>query len=117
MNLEQGMRVRCVNNDGVSLRLKLSSEYEVDCLRRNSFGDFVVMVGVPGHWKAGRFKPVVRVKAPSIHTGRAAVSFEQMVARACKWFDNLTPEQQAEHREAQRQSWARGEAGLAKIGL
>lgn len=39
-------------------------------------------------------------------------SFYEKIARANAWFDSLTPEQQAEHREEQRQSWARGESQL-----
>jgi hypothetical protein len=36
---------------------------------------------------------------------------KKLVAEAQARFDAMTPEQQAEHREAQRQSWVRGEMG------
>lgn len=40
--------------------------------------------------------------------------FKKLVAEASARFDALTPEQQEEHREAQRRSWVRGEMALAK---
>lgn len=39
-------------------------------------------------------------------------SFQELVARSIAWFDSLSPEEQAAHREAQRQSWVRGEMTL-----
>jgi len=39
--------------------------------------------------------------------------FAELVKDAMARFDALTPEQQAEHRRAQRKSWCRGEFLLA----
>ena len=36
----------------------------------------------------------------------------ELLARAREAFNNLTPEQQAAEREAQRESWVRGEMGM-----
>jgi hypothetical protein len=50
-------------------------------------------------------KPRVRVKA------RCIVSFDLLVKRAKAKLDRMTPEEQALHWQAQRESWVRGQVG------
>jgi hypothetical protein len=37
----------------------------------------------------------------------AKTPLEQLIKQACDWFDSLTPEEQAEHRRKQAESWVR----------
>ncbi len=39
---------------------------------------------------------------------------EEQIKRTIAWFDSLTPEQQAEHRRQQRESWVRAEMSWPK---
>lgn len=60
MQLEPGMRVRCVRHYGASGRLSQGAEYVVS--KRD--GEYVALEGgtaLPG-WHYTRFKPIVRVK-------------------------------------------------------
>lgn len=59
MKLEPGMRVRCV--DAHDTRLRKSREYAVEAVT----GDYVSVVGERYGWHVRRFKPVIRVKAPT----------------------------------------------------
>ena len=59
IELEPGMRVRCV--DAYGTRLRKGREYTVE----STIGDYVSVVGGARYWRAGRFKPVIRVKAKS----------------------------------------------------
>lgn len=43
--------------------------------------------------------------------------FAKLVADAKAKFDALSPEEQAAHREAQRQSWVRGEMGMKELAV
>lgn len=59
IELKPGMRVRCV--DAYATRLREGREYTVE----STIGDYVSVVGGARYWRAGRFKPVIRVKAPT----------------------------------------------------
>jgi hypothetical protein len=41
--------------------------------------------------------------------------FQKLVKEANERFNALTPEEQKAHREAQRESWVRGEMALSKL--
>jgi len=56
IELEPGMRVRCV--DAYGTRLRKGREYTVEA----TMGDYVSVVGEK-YWHRHRFKPVIRVKA------------------------------------------------------
>lgn len=58
IELESGMRVRCV--DAYGTRLRKGREYTVE----STMGDYVSVVGEK-YWHRHRFKPVIRVKAKS----------------------------------------------------
>lgn len=104
MKLEPGMRVRCVDDECNWCTLVKGAEYVV-----SDVGQFYVRVeGSDFQWLRSRFKPVVRVKAP---TSRLS-NLEHMVERALAWFETLTPVEKEAHRQAQRESWARGEKVL-----
>lgn len=62
MQLEPGMRVRCVDIDGMSAYLTLGKEYTVEVPSKSSFGSYVTMRNTEGRFRAGRFKPIFRVK-------------------------------------------------------
>ena len=50
-----------------------------------------------------------------VKAAKEAASVETLqnaVQKAAEWFNSLTPEQQREHRQAQRKSWVKGETML-----
>lgn len=60
MELEPGMRVRCV--DACATRLREGREYTVE----STMGDYISVVGgARCYWHYSRFKPIIRVKAPT----------------------------------------------------
>lgn len=105
MQLEPGMRVRC-KDAGRNVSIVTGGEYHIRSVA--NLGDEVFLNEVPRMmYSAWRFKPVVRVKAP---TSRLS-NLEYMVDRAVAAFKAMTPEQQQAEQLKQRESWARGEMG------
>ncbi len=98
MQLEPGMRVRCVVPDGDGL-LRFGERYIVQ--NTHSDGRYITLSGVEWQWQASRFRPVVRVKAGAHRTGIALFRF------VLNWWKSLTPEQQAEHLRKQRDSFGK----------
>ncbi len=109
MQLEPGMRVRCVDA-GLNHGIVTGSEYVVAWATEREV--FVMGDRIPYHRE--RFRPVVRVKAPLVYTGKA---FDNRDARAVEMFGRLPPEIQAAHRDEQRRSWVHGELALRKMEL
>lgn len=106
MQLESGMRVRCVDNvGGFGEALRLGAEYRV--LRVE--GELVAVHEMKSYtFVRSRFKPVVRVKARSLHTGKA---FDALLERAVATRNAMSIEQQQATQNAQRESWVRGQVG------
>ncbi len=67
-------------------------------------------------WGDAQFRFVVRDNTASFEPEDAA-AHTSVIEQAVQHFEALSPEQQAAHREAQRQSWADGEAGLDKPAI
>lgn len=107
--LEAGDRVRCVDATNSSLReganytIRATGPDELVTLRERD---------PTARWLVHRFKPVVRVKARTIHSGKA---IDSLVARSIAAFNALTPKQQEAHRQEQRASWVRGEMELTRL--
>lgn len=115
MNLEPGMRVRCVDA-GSCGGLTNGTEYRVLEPRRDAPSALVRVTGgtlpaTGATYYTNRFKPIVRVKAKCVR------SIDLKIKAAVAWFAALSPDQQAAHVEVQRQSWVRGEMGLSAVGL
>jgi hypothetical protein len=100
-NIKPGQRLRCVN--GTCTRsLRVGETYTF----HHGSNGLVVLVELPDReFSAERFKPVVRVPA------RCVPSLNVLVRRANAAHDLLTPAQQAEHWNAQRESWVRSCTG------
>jgi hypothetical protein len=62
MQLEPGMRVRCVIDKGSMSQLQCGEEYRISMRS----GPFVSVDKRGPHWFSFRFKPIVRVKAPCV---------------------------------------------------
>lgn len=45
----------------------------------------------------------------TLHPSKDRPDLDEMVKCSIAWFNALSPEQQAEHRRAQRKSWVKGE--------
>lgn len=67
-------------------------------------------------WGNARFRFVVKDNTASFVPEDAAAP-AAVIQQAVQQFEAMSSEQQAEHREAQRQSWAKGEAGLDKPAI
>ncbi|WP_448043761.1 hypothetical protein [Bradyrhizobium liaoningense] len=67
IQLEPGMRVRCVDAGGCEGGLYDGNDYTIDWV--GMMGDMRVVllkeIAKSGHYLARRFKPIIRVKAPS----------------------------------------------------
>ena len=80
-------------------------------------GDPAIQIDlVFSRWGNARFRFVVRDNTASFEPEDAA-AHTSVIEQAVQHFKALSPEQQAAHREAQRQSWADGEAGLDKPAI
>jgi hypothetical protein len=103
--LEPGMRVRCVRADHYAKVLREGKEYTVS--RVDEGGNWVWVDGLMGyHLDLKRFKPIVRVKA------KCVPSLSVLIKRAVAAVERMTPAERAAMDKAQRESWARGEAGM-----
>jgi hypothetical protein len=73
MQLEAGMRVRCVDAGGCEGGLYDGHDYTIDWFGVLCDMPCVVLkeIAHSGHYLARRFKPIIRVKAPCVRSGIA----------------------------------------------